>query len=702
MSLCRFFVVACVSLAANSLWAQDRLPTLPGYEQYNANRSLYNGAMKRGDASVTWLENGKALVYDKDGQKARLDLQSMKESAFTGELPASGATGAPGRNTRRQGPDRGRQFAEAFTEDGKTKAYTKDSNCWISDADASNAMQVTSDGSKATGIKYATGSWVYGEELGQRDAMGFSPDGSKLWFYRFDESKVLPYYLAMGQTKVQDALDDERYPKAGAPNPEVDLLVYDRHSKSTTKIKVRPGAFDDGVGHYVYGIRWSPDGKELWFHRTNRFQNTMEWCAANPSNGAVRVIIREQNPTGWTDNSPSRTFLDTLPDIASAPQFKGKILWSSERNGFDNYYLASLDGSSIIPVTSGKFEAANIVRIDLMGGFLYYMARDGENPYKLQFHRVGLDGKGDVRLTDPAFHHTVNLAPDGSHFVDTFEALDIPPTTVVRDLQGKALATLATSDMKGFEANSLSKVQRLKFKAWDGTTDIYATLSKPAKFDPNRKYPVLIQVYAGPEADLMSERFAMPQSLAEYGFLIARIYGRGSQGRGQKFKNEMYLKLGVTEIDDQAAGAKYLASLPFVDAKKIGIEGTSYGGYASVMAILRHPDLFAAACAQSPVTAWENYDSIYTERYMQTPQSNPDGYKNGSAMSYAKDLKGRLMLYFGSADNNVHPSNTYQLVQALQRAGKNFEMQVGPDQGHSAMNNSRMLEFFIERMVMGR
>lgn len=692
--------VAC--LIAVSAFCQDRLPHLPGYDQFQKNRDLYNGAVRRGDASVTWIEDGKALVYDKDGQRTRLDLSTLKEAPFSGELPTPTPPSGFNRDARRQGPDRGRQFSETFTADGKLKAYTKDSNCWVSNADGSNPVQVTSEGSKLTGIKYAIGSWVYGEELGQRDAMGFSPDGSKLWFYRFDESKVIPYYIAMAQTKVQDALDDERYPKAGAPNPEVDLFVYDLASKQAQKVKVRPGAFDEGVGHYVYGIRWSPDGKELWFHRTNRWQNTMEWCAANPTTGAVRVIVREESPDSWTDNSPQRRFLDDQPDIGQAPQFKGKVIWSSERNGFDNYYLLSLDGSGIKPITSGSFEAAQIVKIDLKNNLLFYMARDGDNPYKLQLHRVGMDGKGDVRLTDPSLNHTVNVSSDGKHFVDTYESLDVPPTTVVRDENGKALATLAKSDLSTFQANKLQLVERLKFKAWDGKTDIYATLSKPSNFDPNKKYPVLIQVYGGPESDLMSERFAMPSSQTEYGFLIAKIFGRGSQGRGKKFKDEMYLKMGIPEIDDQAAGAKYLATKPYVEASKIGIEGTSYGGYASLMCLLRHPDIFAAAASQSPVTAWENYDTIYTERYMRTPQTNPDGYKNGSAMSYAKDLKGRLMLYFGSADNNVHPSNSLQLIQALQRAGKNFEVQVGPDQGHSAMNNARMWEFFIERMVLGR
>jgi dipeptidyl-peptidase-4 len=321
---------------------------------------------------------------------------------------------------------------------------------------------------------------------------------------------------------------------------------------------------------------------------------------------------------------------------------------------------------------------------------------------KLQLHRVGLDGKGDTRLTDPAFHHVVDVAPDGKHFIDTAQTHDTPPVTTLRDAEGKAVAELAKSDTTKFETLGLKKVELFTFKAADGTTDLHGLLHRPSTFDEKKKYPLLVSVYAGPGTGGARETFVTPSTMAEYGFLVASFDSRSAGGRGKKFMDAIYGKLGVTEIDDQAAGVKALGERPYVDKERVGIFGTSYGGYASVMCLLRHPDLFRAACASSAVTSWLHYDTIYTERYMGLPSTNKEGYDAGSAMKYAEKLKGRLMIYYGTADNNVHPSNSMQLIQALQRAGKSFETQVGPDQGHSAIRQERMMEFLIESLVLGK
>jgi len=227
-------------------------------------------------------------------------------------------------------------------------------------------------------------------------------------------------------------------------------------------------------------------------------------------------------------------------------------------------------------------------------------------------------------------------------------------------------------------------------------------LSYPSNFDPSKKYPVLLTVYGGPASasNTATERFQVPSALTEYGFIVLNLDSRATPGMGRRQLDALYLKLGQTEIDDMAEGVKALWSRPYIDKNHVGIFGTSYGGYTAVMELLRHPDVFAAASSASPPTDWRNYDTIYTERYMWMPQENKDGYDKGSAMTYVNDLRGRLMLYFGTADNNVHPSNAMQLIQALQRAGKSFDVQVGPDQGHSALNSQRMMEFFIEHLVL--
>jgi dipeptidyl-peptidase-4 len=319
---------------------------------------------------------------------------------------------------------------------------------------------------------------------------------------------------------------------------------------------------------------------------------------------------------------------------------------------------------------------------------------------KLQLHRVGLNGRGDRRLTDPAYHHTIDFAPDGKHFIAVSQTHNNSPVTRLMDANGKALAELSRSDMTRYGELGLRPVELFTFRAADGVTELHGRLHRPSNFDPSRKYPVLVSVYGGPATNGARETFTLPNPLTEYGFLVITLDLRSAAGRGKRFLDAIYQKLGVVEIDDLAAGVRSLRDRPYVDTNRVGIYGTSYGGYASAMALLRHPDLFHAASAASPVSDWRHYDTIYTERYMWIPQENEAGYDAGSALTYADKLKGRLMIYYGTADNNVHPSNSLQLIQELQRAGKSFEVQVGPDRGHTAINTDRMMEFFIESLVL--
>ncbi|MFT3882276.1 MAG: DPP IV N-terminal domain-containing protein [Gemmatales bacterium] len=700
----RLLLVAAVLAICTSSFAQDRLKTMPGYEQYQKMSSQINGSVKRGTAIVSWKDGGKAFEYSKDGKRYRVDVETGKqEEVKPGEATKKEEAPAVKTGDRRRnaggdgqpqvgGPARGRQYTSTNSPDGKLKAVYKDRNLFITDDKGENETPVTTDGSEKLRIKYGTASWVYGEELYQTTAMWWSPDSTKLAYYRFDESKVKDFFLQMNQTKFQGTMNIEPYPKAGTDNPEVDLFVYDVASKKSVRVDARSGkTLEDGVvGYYVYNIAWSPDGKEVLFNRTNRRQNIMEFCAADPSTGSVRVIIREEWLPSWTENRPAKRLLKD----------NNRFIWTSDRNGFKNFYLYDHSGKLHATLTNHQFEVANIVRVDEEGGFLYYMAHDGDNPYKLQLHRVGLDGKGDVRLTDPAFNHAVDLAPNGKSFIDTYFTHDVPESARLVNDQGKVVAELTKSDMSKFEKLGLKKVEFFTYKAGDGVTDLYGMLHFPSNFDPNKKYPLLVSVYAGPETNGARETFTLPSAMTEYGFLVATLDSRSAAGRGKKFLDAIYLKLGVTEIDDQAAGVKALWSRPYLDKNRVGIHGTSYGGYASILCLLRHPDVFQAACASSPVTDYRHYDTIYTERYLYTPQENKKGYDEGSAMTYVKDLKGRLMIYYGTADDNVHPNNAMQLIQALQRAGKSFEVQVGPDLGHTQVNQNRMMEFFIENLVM--
>jgi len=677
-------------------FTQDRLPTMPRYDRYVRLRNQINGSYKPGTVTaVRWSDDGTKMGYAYGGKSYTFDLKAKKQTEGELALPTA-APGNNGRRPNRGGPARGRQFDTVFTEDAKLKAFHRDRNVYIAAADGKSEVAVTTDGNAKDRTKYGIASWVYGEELGVREAMWFSPDGKKLAFYRFDESKVPDYFLAMDQGKVQSSMDIEAYPKAGAPNPVVTLFVYDLDAKKT--ITVATDGPED-IGHYVYDVRWSPDGKELFFNRTNRKQNAMEFCAADPATGKIRTIISEEWKQSWVENHPGIQYLDE--EGRKGPK---RFLWTSERNGFSNLYLYDLSGKLYNTVTQNKFDMGSVTKVDAKKGVVWYTARSGENPYLMQLHRVGLDGKGDVRLTDPKFHHAVNLSPDGSYFTDIITRTNIPAETRLVDAKGKVVAELAKSDLTKFDELGLKRTERFTFIAADGKTQCWGRLNFPSDFDPTKKYPLLVSVYAGPESGGEVENFELPHPITEFGFLYANIEGRGQNGRGKAFKDAVYGKLGIVEIDDQAAGVRELAKRPYVDGANVGIQGTSYGGYSSLMCLVRYPDVFRAACASSSVTDWLNYDTIYTERYMGLPWENENkaGYDAGSAMQYAKDMKGKLLLFFGTADNNVHPSNTYQFTRALDRVGKSYEMAVGTDQGHSGVNFSRMLEFFVDHLIVNR
>ena len=487
--------VCAASLFAltTTLAAQDRLKTMPGYEQFTRMQTAVRGdpALKTGAIVATWSADGKSFEFTRDGKRQRFETASKKITPVAEATSAAGAGGGRGgRGGGGGGPERGRQVTEMLSPDSTLKATYRDRNLFVSAANGSNAQALTTDGSEEKRIKYGTASWVYGEELAQTTAFWWSPNNKYLGYYRFDESGVPDYYLQLGQTKLQSTIDTEAYPKSGVTNPVVDLLVYNPATRQSVKMDVRDGQPLDNsvIGHYVYKVGWTPDGQEITFNRTNRRQNVMEFTACSPDTGTCRVIVREEWLPSWTENRP---FIQYLKD-------QKRFIWSSERTGFRNFYLYDMTGKLINPITTLGAEVANVVKVDEATNTMWYMARDGENHLKMQLHRVGLDGKGDKRLTDPTMHHTVSVSPDGRFFTDVAQTHDVAPVTRLIDASGKPVATVAETDRTAFDAAGFKPAELFTYTAADGTTPLFGLLHKPSNFDPAKKYPVLFSVYAGP------------------------------------------------------------------------------------------------------------------------------------------------------------------------------------------------------------
>lgn len=711
-------VLAFCALLPPSAAAQDRLKLMPGYDNYvrvkqqvqAAWPGVVSGAVTLGAAgtsgALTWSADSKGFDYTWNSRRYHFDLATRKstqlptDASVAPRIPAPAAPPAPATSPCSGAPaEYGRSPNIVASPDGARHAIARERRVFIGDRQCGQLVPITTDGSDKSRVKYGTTPWVYGEELEQTTGMWWSKTGTKLAYYRFDESKVPDFYIARDQTKLHTTVAVEAFPKAGEPNPVPDLFVYDLATRQTTRLDVRDGNpfTNDVMGHYVYDVAWSPDGNELFVNRKNRRQNVTEFVACSPGTGHCRVIIREAWPSGWAAGSREMRWLSDST----------RFIWSSRRNGYSNFYLYDLTGKLITSLTEHAYEVGPIVRVDEQTKTLWYRARDGDNTKKWQLHRVGLDGKNDRRLTDPAFAHHVDVSPDGRYFVDVAQTYDQPPFSQVVDVAtGRAVAQLARSDFSKLESIGFRKGEMFSFVAADGKTRLLGSLTFPPTCDPAKKYPVLMYVYGGPNSadGTTGEMFPTSsglytESLANYGFILLSLDTRASQGLGKPALDALYLKLGQTEIDDLAAGVKSLWSRPWFDKDHVGICGTSYGGYSSLMAILRYPDVFAAV-AMSPATDWRNYDTIYTERYMWLPDENKDGYDKGPALSYVNNLKGELLIYYATHDNNAHNIHSMQLISALQQAGKHFEVQVGPDRGHGPLNPERVMEFLIQSLVI--
>ncbi|MGD8700201.1 MAG: S9 family peptidase, partial [Gemmatimonadales bacterium] len=585
----------------------------------------------------------------------------------------------------------GRQMYAKLSPDGGRVAFVRDNDLWVTDLSSGAERALTEDGSED--IINGAADWVYEEELSLADAFRWSPDGRRIAFWRFDQSAIPPFYL-IDEMTLYPQLKPVRYPKAGTANSKVRLGVVDVAAGATRWIE--PGPTDEEF--YIARMDFANSSDEIWFRRLNRHQNRMDLYLADVRTGRSKIIMSDTDDA-WID-------IDTgdLIWIENGEKF----VYLSERDGYGQLFLFERDGTLVRKLTAGGWDVLGTYGVDERRDVVYFTGA-GDGPLVRPLYVVGLDGEGFRRISGATGTHRVDFDPTFTYYVDTYSQAGVPPVQTIRRADGEAVRTLADNAELGrtLGALELSRPEFLTVPV-KGGVELNAWLIKPPDFDAAKTYPLLMYVYGGPGSQTVTDgwggdRYLWHQLLAQTGYLVASVDNRGTGARGVAFKKVTYLNLGKYESADQIAAARYFGSLPYVDAGRIGIWGWSYGGYMSSLSMFKGEGVFKTAIAVAPVTDWRLYDTIYTERYMRTPQENPDGYKQGAPQAYADRLQGHFLLVHGTGDDNVHPQNSYQLVERLEEANKQFHFRIYPNKAHGIRGETtrRNLFEFLTRFVVG-
>jgi dipeptidyl-peptidase-4 len=574
---------------------------------------------------------------------------------------------------RRLTNDKTHEANARFSPDGKKIAYTKNKDLYVFDLVNNREIRLTSDASDRIYNGYAA--WIYMEEVFNRPrtnpyaAFWWSPDGSKIAFLRSDETDVPVFTLNRldEEDGIHGTLEAVPYPKAGDPNPKVKMGIADITTAKTTWVKT-----DYSVDQYIAWPFWTTDSRKLAIQVVNRDQNNLKIILADPATGDYTQVYEESY----------KTWIEFHQDIYVMENGTGFIV-RSNKNGWENLYYCGWDGKQITQLTDLGFRVDSINRVDEEQKVIYFSATGTESTDSHVF-RVGLDGKNLLQITKGDGTHKLSISPKGSYFIDTWNSVTSPGSIIAYDRKGKMLKEIYKFEQPVYDPSRHPKAELLKIRTADGLFDMPVIITYPLNFDPSKKYPVIFDVYGGPDRKKVENKWqgTNPSWYAQNEIIVIWIDHRGSGHFGKRGLDYMYRLLGKWEILDYEDAVKWLRTKPFVDSTRIGITGSSYGGYMTCLALTKGADYFTHGFAESSVTDYRLYDSMWTERYMDTPQENPEGYKNGSTLTFAKNLKGKLYIIHGDMDDNVHMQNSLWLISKLQNEGKSFQFMLYPDNRH--------------------
>lgn len=589
----------------------------------------------------------------------------------------------------------GKQSYATFSPDGSNVAFVRGNNLFYVTLNDMREVQITTDG-KFNEIINGSTDWVYEEEFGFTTAFFWSPDNNKIAYYRFDESKVKEYNMQKWNQGALYPTDYKfKYPKAGEANSTIDIFIYDLATQQ--KMKADLGTNKD---IYIPRVMWTKDANTLSIRRMNRLQNNLEILHMNALTGALNTVLTETSKT-YVDINDDLTYLDD----------KKHFIHATEMNGYNHLYLYTVEGKLVRQITTGTWEVTRFIGLDEKTKIVYYQSAE-VSPLERHLYSISLDGKKKVKLSSEAGTHTANMSNDFQFYIHYYNSAAQPNTVRLVATKGnKLIKVLEKNESLQSTVAEYGIVAKefFTFNTVDGQM-LNGLFMKPKDFDASKKYPVLIYQYSGPGSQNVSNswgggHFYFHQMLVQKGYIVAVVDTRGTGFRGEAFKKMTYKQLGKYELEDHVAAAKYLSTLSYVDGSRLGIWGWSYGGYMSSLAMTNGGGVFKMGMAVAPVTNWRYYDTVYTERYLQTPQENASGYDNNSPSTHAAKLQGNFLLIHGTGDDNVHFQNSVVLEEALINAGKQFRSFYYPDKHHGIQGGktrqhlyTQMLNYVVENL----
>jgi len=583
----------------------------------------------------------------------------------------------------------GRQQLADFSPSGNQVCFYRENNLFVKNLQTGKETQFTFDG-KYNHIINGAPDWVYEEEFSFWQAYQWSPDGKRIAYMRFDESKVeqfnMTVFKGLYPEKKANALYPEnytfKYPKAGEKNSVVSLHVYNLENGKTTTINV-----GEEKDQYIPRIKWTQNPTVVSFIRMNRHQNHYELFLANADNGKCNLLYEEKNKA-WIDINDDLTFLKD----------KKHFIITSEKSGFNHIYLYNMKGELVRQITKGNWEVSKYLGYDEDKKQFYYQAAT-ISPLQREIYSIDQKGKRTKMLSKQKGNNSAKFSKGFKYFINYYSANGIPTLVTLHNSKGKLIRTLEDNKelKKRLKEYQIPKREFFSFKTSEGVK-LNAWMMKPVNFNANKKYPALLHFYGGPGSQKVLDRYQFDwlEYLAQEGFVVVVVDNRGTGGRGEAFKKCTYMQIQNLEAIDLIETGKYMAKQDFIAADKIGVYGWSFGGQMSSLCMFRGADVFAAGIAVAPVTTYRYYDSIYSERYLRTPQENPKGYDNYAPIHFADQLKGKFLLIHGTSDDNVHVQNTFELAEVLVQHNKKFDMHLYTNRNHGIYGGKTRLHLFTK------